>query len=241
MILKTKDYTIFSFREDNRAKIDQYHVKRLTQSIQERNLLELAPIIVNEKMEVIDGQHRLMAAKILGVDIYYQQMDLLAQDIIVMNVSKSWTLTDYLNFHCKHQNDEYIKLRAFMQEHGLSLKVALNIVVGERKSEYQEFKIGRFKFEDENIGKDLEVCWETINYIKKMNGYSIYTSTCRFWRALLSLVRHRDFEKSKWKVNLGRMIDHLAPKATGKDYKTMLQSIYNYRNSTKVNLLVDDI
>ena len=33
----------------------------------------MRPIVVNKKMEVMDGQHRLMAAKQLGVEIYYQE------------------------------------------------------------------------------------------------------------------------------------------------------------------------
>ncbi len=90
MIKKTKNYEMFTFREDNREKIDQSHVQRLVFSIEKRNLLELRPIIVNEKFEVIDGQHRLMAAKFLDVEIFYQQEKKLdAKDIITMNITNT--------------------------------------------------------------------------------------------------------------------------------------------------------
>lgn len=242
MIKKTKDYDIFTFREDNREKIDQAHVKRLAESIESRNLLELRPIIVNDKMEVIDGQHRLLAAKFLACEIYYQQEKKLdAADIIRMNITKPWTIDDYLNFHCQHQNDEYLKLKGFMQKHTLTLKVALNIAMGQAKSGYHDFKLGNFKFDEENLDIELDVCWDSINYIKKMNGFSPYTSSTRFWKSLLKLIRHPEFDEQKWRSNMQKMIDHFCPKARTEDYVNMVQTVYNWRNSSRINLMEDEI
>ncbi len=241
MINKTKDYDLFTFRDDNREKIDQAHVKRLSESIKSRNLLELRPIIVNDKMEVIDGQHRLLAAKLLGVDIFYQQENKLsASDIIRMNISKPWTMGDYLNFYCHHQNDEYIKLKNFMTKHNLILKVALNISMGGGKSEYYGFRMGEFKFDEENLDIELDVCWDTIHYIKKMNGFSPYTSSSRFWKALLKLVRHPEFDEQKWRSNMQKMIDHFCPKARTEDYIDLIQRVYNWHNTSRIKLMDDD-
>ncbi len=152
MIKKTKDYDLFRFREDNREAINQAHVKRLAESIKARNLLDLRPISVNSEYEVIDGQHRLLAAKSLGVEIYYQMQEgLKAEDIIIMNVSKSWAQADYLNYYCKNGYQEYIKLKDFTKHHNISLKVAINIMVGYSKTAAQEFKNGKFKF---RFGRD---------------------------------------------------------------------------------------
>jgi len=90
MIRKTTNYEIFTFREDNREKIDKKHLARLVESIKSRNLLELRPIMVNEKLEIVDGQHRLLAAKQLGYEIYYQKEENLdCADIVRMNLSKA--------------------------------------------------------------------------------------------------------------------------------------------------------
>jgi len=242
MIKKTKDYDLFTFRDDNREKIDQAHIKRLIESITSRNLLELRPIIVNEKMEVIDGQHRLLAAKHLQVEIYYQQEKKLdAADIVRMNISKPWTMGDYLNFYCHHQYDEYKKLSSFMKQHNLTLKVALTIALGQARLGFYEFRMGEFKFHEESLDIELDVCWDSINYIKKMNGFSPYTSSSRFWKALLKLIRHPEFDETKWRSNMQKMIDHFSPKARTEDYVNMIQTVYNWRNTSRINLMDDDI
>lgn len=239
---KTKDYDVFTFREDNRERIDQGHVKRLVESIKARNLLELRPITVNAKMEVIDGQHRLLAAKHLMIEIYYvQEKNLDAQDIIRMNLAKGWTMGDYLNFYVQHDYTEYKKLKAFMIKHTLSLKVALNICIGQGKSGFRQFKTGEFEFNEMIVGEEMTICWETILFIKKMNGFSPYTSSSRFWRALLIVTRHENFDVDRWHGNLQKMIGHFCAKATIGDYLHTMQHVHNWHNPNKISIPDDDL
>src|SRR5437868_13330592 len=99
MMDQTTDYEKFVFRKDNRAKICKEHVDRLIKSIKITNLLQWRPIEVNSAMEVLDGQHRLLAAKALGVPIYYKVIDnATPESIILMNVHKNWGMGDYLNY-----------------------------------------------------------------------------------------------------------------------------------------------
>jgi hypothetical protein len=53
-IYETYNYGIFNYRETNRD-LDHSRVKRIADNILEKGLL-FAPIIVNENMEVVDGQ-----------------------------------------------------------------------------------------------------------------------------------------------------------------------------------------
>ena len=242
MINKTKDYDIFVFRDDNRDKIDQSHVLKLRNSILSCNMLELKPILVNSNMEIIDGQHRLLAAKSLGVEVYYQiEDDLDSREIILLNLSKSWGAMDYLNYWVKNGNVEYIKLLNFMKAYDLSLRIALNICIGESKNGYKMFKDGEFKFTDEIEAETLEICWETIEYIKRMNGFSVYTSSSRFWKALIKLVTHHRFCENKWKENLKRMVERFTPKATTNDYCRLFMEVYNWKNAEKVNLVDPEV
>jgi hypothetical protein len=238
MIQKTKDYNMFIFRDDNREKIDQAHVQKLIESIKARNLLDLRPICVNEKMEVIDGQHRLLAAKALGLEIWYQQdKKLKCEDIVRMNISKPWTIGDYLNFYCQHQYKEYIKLKNFMKKHNLSLKVALNITLGQQHITFVQFKAGEFKFKEEELDDQIQICWESIDYIKKMNGFSPYTSSSRFWKALLRIIKHPEFDEMRWRLNMQKMIEHFVPKARTEDYISAMSNVYNYRATSKINFM----
>jgi len=65
----TKDLGMFSSIDGNRVP-NLIHVKRLTDSLRKYGM-KCNPILVNEKMQVIDGQHRLLAAKEIKCEIYF--------------------------------------------------------------------------------------------------------------------------------------------------------------------------
>ena len=67
-ILETKDYAMFKFFENNRKVIKVDH---LIESLKKENLLSVNPIICTKEMYIIDGQHRLTAAKKLGIPVFY--------------------------------------------------------------------------------------------------------------------------------------------------------------------------
>jgi ParB-like nuclease family protein len=237
MIQKTKNYGQFKFREDNREGVHKPHVERLKQSINAKNMLEWTPILVNKDMEIIDGQHRLMAAKELGVDIYYKiNEDMQANQMILLNISKSWTIGDYMNYYCKNDYKEYQKLKEFMHRNNISLKVAMNITVGSSLKDMQNFKLGNYVFKQDIFADSLDICWDTINYIKKMNGHSSYTLSVRFWKALIKLVRHESFSPDRWMGNLSRMHYRFGSKASVEDYLKLMMEVHNWRNEMKVIL-----
>jgi ParB-like nuclease family protein len=238
VIQKTKDYEIFKFREDNRDKIVKAHVKRLVESISSRDLLEMRPILVNGNMEIIDGQHRLLAAKELNLFIYYKiDENLINEDVILMNIAKAWGIGDYMNYYCKNSFDEYLKLKTFTKKNNLQLKVAINMTMGESKDFFMDFKHGKYIFNNANSTENLELCWDTIEYIKRMNGYSPYLTSARFWKALLKLIISCNFDYKKWKSNLEKMIERFGARATSDDYMRMMMEIYNWKNNNKINLL----
>jgi hypothetical protein len=240
MIKKTREYSMFKFRPDNRAKIDQGHVNRLIKSIEKRNLLEMKPIDVNSQMEIIDGQHRLLAARHLNLDVYYQvNKDLNCNDIIPLNVAKSWTTNDYFNYFVHQKYPEYLKLQDFMQRNNVTLKVALLILIGRKREPFLAFREGDFKLKYEGLEYKLDFCWETVNYINAINGPSAYTTSARFWQALTILVSHDGFDPVKWKKNLELKAFSICQKASGKDYLKMLLDVYNFQNREKIEIEMD--
>jgi ParB-like chromosome segregation protein Spo0J len=63
-VMETMDYNLFSKFNGNRD-VKILHVNRIAKSMTEQFLIK--PIDVNEKYEVIDGQHRLEACKETGL------------------------------------------------------------------------------------------------------------------------------------------------------------------------------
>lgn len=71
VVQSTTDYDQFNLFGANRD-INEAHVRRLKKSFEEQgNLTQVQPILVNERYDVVDGQHRLTAARELGVPIYF--------------------------------------------------------------------------------------------------------------------------------------------------------------------------
>ena len=68
-VYQTRDYSKFMRLEGNREVVSKRVVK-ITKSIQQNGYI-LNPIVVNEKMQVIDGQGRLEALKGLKMPIDY--------------------------------------------------------------------------------------------------------------------------------------------------------------------------
>lgn len=230
MAEKTRDYDKFIFRDDNRSQIDQAHVKKLINSIKSKNLLDLRPIDVNSDFEIIDGQHRLLAAKELGLEIYYNvKNDLKSEDIIRMNIAKPWTNKDYLNFYVKHDNEEYKKFQQFMLKNKIDFKIAYSILCGSGQQTTSIFREGKYIFDSTYLSTDIEYCWQTIDIIKKNNGvYPQFYIASKFWKALISLIRHPDFDINQWVKNCLKLTSNLCIKATQKEYLKCFLHIYNY-------------
>ncbi len=121
----TKDYNKFKYIKGNR-EILPYHVNALMNSISENNMLPYNPIIVNSKMEVIDGQHRLEAAKRLGFPIFYMESPIgTISDVAHLNsVVRRWTTSDYVDSYAKQGFKDYLVLKDFCEKTSLSPTIA---------------------------------------------------------------------------------------------------------------------
>ncbi len=146
-IFDTTDYDAFQLITANR-EVDKSHVAKLVESIKKENLLHLMPIKVNMQLEIIDGQHRLEAARILQVPIYYQMADELTEEHIrTLNAnSKNWAGSDYLNYWTVKGRPAYVELSRFMKHHPrIKLTSARYLVGANNPGPGAEFKDGRFK------------------------------------------------------------------------------------------------
>ena len=95
-ILETKDYSKFKVLDGNRAIRDR-RVDAIVQSITEVGYVT-SPILVNENMEVIDGQGRLAALERLNMPVeYIVQEGIGIEECRQMNIHQSnWTDYDYV-------------------------------------------------------------------------------------------------------------------------------------------------
>ena len=167
-IKATSDYQQFNLFKGNR-QIKEHHVRNLIQSIKENNLLSLRPIIVDTEWNVIDGQHRLEAAKHLETPIYYIQVrNENVMDIISLNqYQKNWKLEDYIQFHAERlQNENYIKIQETLSKYNIPLNVLfiyINLPIKKRKVR-KDFESGHFIWTtpDETIANNYSY-WKALH------------------------------------------------------------------------------
>lgn len=146
-IQQTNDYGIFKYIESNRT-ISKSHVQHLVQSFESNPaLIKTRPILVNEKMEIIDGQHRLQACMALRIPVYYtvaKGTDVEAAQL--MNaLQKGWTTLDYARSYAMSGKSEYKEFLRLQEEFPIAATILMVFCVGRNENRINtKFKRGEF-------------------------------------------------------------------------------------------------
>jgi hypothetical protein len=96
--------------EGNR-EVTARRAREVRTSIERIGLIPV-PIVVNEHLEVIDGQGRLEAISQLKLPVFYIIVPGLGlQDCVAMNVNTTpWRMIDYIKSYAETGNDNYKRL-----------------------------------------------------------------------------------------------------------------------------------
>ncbi len=238
-IQHTKDYSIFKKMDGNRH-LDKFHLKKLSAAIQSDNQLNVHPIIVNKEYYVIDGQHRLEAAKSLGLEIFYIQSNTVTDlHVIHGNVNqKSFEVDNYVDyFAIKEKNPVYIELKAMLKNTGLKPKALLTLILGMVSPNILEFlKTGKFQFPTkEDPKKILDFYFDFMAYVKdkRLNPTSMFTNH-NFTRALRWLFNTTGFDSSIFFKKLDMRWFDLKPQRAAEEWYTLLIGIYNFKNHNRI-------
>lgn len=142
-IQATTKYGMFKNLEGNRP-LNKGLLRVINESVRnDGNYLQYNPIIVNEKMEVIDGQHRLKVAEELEKTIYYIVADgfTLHQAQILNSRKREWRAIDFLNSYIVEGKRDYQEIYPFMEEYLLSLSIAVKLL----SKQYGQAPMNRFR------------------------------------------------------------------------------------------------
>lgn len=241
IINKTTDYTIFKRMDGNRG-IDQHHLKYLKKAIAEDNQLSIHPIIVNKDYSVIDGQHRLEAAKELGLEIYYIKSDTVSDNhLIQANVNqKSWELANFIECYAeKDKNPEYIKLKELLHATHLQPKALLTLLLGNVSLPILSFiKTGRFRFPTNENPLEIVDAFQTFMAFTKdrrIKPSGMFTNY-NFTRAFRWLYKTTGFDEGILLKKLEMKWFELKPQPSAFLYYELLLSIYNFKNTQKLEI-----
>lgn len=228
----TMDYSLFKPIAGNRIK-NELHLKRLRDSMEQNYLFTI--ITVNEKYEIIDGQHRFEIIKSLGLPLNYvickgyglDQVHILNQN------SKTWNSDDYLAGYVDMGKKDYIIYKQFREKYGFDHISCMGILNGfaiNTSGNMKSFHGGKFKIKDL---KKAELAAEKITILKDFYiGYKRRT----FVGAMMNLFSKPQFEFTEFIQKLKLQPSAITDCTSVSNYITLIEEIYNYRRREKVNL-----
>ncbi len=229
VIHKTSNYSLFNYIESNRT-VSKPHVQHLIRSMGENpQLMATRPILVNENMEIIDGQHRLQAAMTLRVPVYYTvAKGTNVESAQLMNaLQRGWSLTDYARSHALNTADPVKQktYRTFLQLHEeYSVPVTLLIAICEQKkrhSQNKSFKQGALTIKNEEVTR----AWlDMLVDFRDIVGRAIF-SRSTFQNAVFYIFQNEKYDHERMIQKLKEK--RLEPQLTRVDYMRKLEEIYN--------------
>ena len=233
-IHKTNDYEIFKKVACNRDK-NPKHLSNIKKLILKDNLLHLHPILVNEKMEVIDGQHRLEVAKELGLDIYYIQDKISYEHILNSNLlQKKASLNDVIKFYAlKDAIPSYKLLHECSLELNISPKALLSLLFGNASRSIVDFiKTGKFELPTnvELVQKLRKQYKNFINFAqeKKITPFFMLCSS-KFIIAFRNLILMPEFDEHIWLDRLSQRWFEITPQMNVQNWTRLLMDIYFWK------------
>lgn len=236
---QTTNYDLFHLLPENRP-VDPGHVRKLVAMITKTNLLKVKPLDVTTTMGVIDGQHRLAAARELGLPIYYKiSQQLSEQDITTLNVAqKNWTGADYLHYWTVKGNPDYRAMTDFMKRHPrLSFSNAKLMLTESIRAGNEEFRKGQWKAGNADNAEQVAVLVERV--IAEVPSYKNPTHSGFVAALFHCVVNVRGFDPKEFMRTVLLQPRALVPGASHKQFMETFDAIYNFRKTEAHRLKFD--
>lgn len=227
-VKSTMDYDQFHFLSNNREP-NRGHVEALKKAFEEYgNLTQTQPVLVNERMQIIDGQHRFLACQEIGAPIFYSMVPGLGiQEARKMNIlHRGWNTDDYAKSYADGGNLHYQKYLELKEEYGYSHSVMLQFSVSRRDKRgiFAEFREGDFEIQDEEAVRNR---LDMLKAVESIVGQSLASDKV-FATAFLKLSVVDGFKLDRMLKKLIERRDFMRRFTSQEDAMRQLEEAYNH-------------
>lgn len=243
----TKEYDKFNFIGFNRDP-DDSHVKELQSSMEQFGFLN--PVTVTTDWKVIDGQHRILAAKNLDLPVPYHMVEMgddkIPHAIGVLNTtSKKWRLEDFKNLYVALGNNDYRRFADFIEKHSLSVRDGIVLasdrpqynILGKEGSLTEAFRKGGYKFSnnkrkeiDEKYGQQIE----EIRFAHE--DFADFRDSERFTHAVVCLILHPHYDHGRMMAQMEKFgARFLSRRISAEEYLEDLYTLYDHNHRDPIN------
>lgn len=189
ILYRESDYEKFDHIPGNRAT-SKGTIKNIASSMRMFGFLEHQAILVyekDEKLVIIDGQHRFAAAQIVKLPILFRILDEEdARLFIPLNANQNnWTNANYLEYFKYMGKSNYIKLDRFKRDNRYGLTDSMCLLTNKRLQSTMDmvrFREGNFKI------KSHQKAIEMVSMICDFQGIVNKYNKCYFMRAMITLI-----------------------------------------------------
>ena len=234
---ESKQYDLLTKLLGNRV-VAPKNVENKKKLLEKNGFKSTNPVIINQKGQMIDGQHRRLAAEELNmpfkftIDVAVKAEESLQATIELNNSGKPWVTLDYINAYAENGNEEYEKLLALCEELDLNMSKTLILYLGAKaNNEFQKsIAKGVFKFDENkaqlarNRKKELDLLSDLVT-----QRYKKLVESQPFYCAYLELSRKENFKFKVLKEQFDKM------RYTVLDRKNLMETLietYNMQRRT---------
>lgn len=232
----SKNYAAF-LPNDEQRYIHPPHVKHLVQRMSDYGFLPSKPIQCfkrGAKFILIDGHHRLAAAKQLGIPFFYVlEPESNTQTMAAVNSTvKTWVLADYVRMYALRGNADYQNLTRYA-ESGIPVMMAASMLHGHAAlsgNANELIKSGTFKI------KETTSINRVYGMIQKFGEINPVVKHRAFIGALSDCLLTPEFDFERFERRFEES-PNMIQKASNKDLQLLqLEELYNFRSREKVPL-----
>lgn len=232
----TSNYDQFQIMEANREQ-SRGHIEALKAAFEEMgNLTRVQPILVNDQMQIIDGQHRFTACKELDQPIYYTMVaGLGVRDARQMNIlHRTWNLEDYARSYAVGGDANYQRYLQLIEEHEFSHSVTLHYSKGvQGKGAFKEFRQGNYTLTPEEVRRATERL-DKLSEIVELNPIARANQFALAY--LQAITNNPEFDHARFMARLERSPHLLTRQAGVPEYLRVIEDIYNHNMSAENRL-----
>ena len=235
----TKNLDQFKILKGNREIVKSWVLK--LKGLIEKNDLQV-PILVDENMYILDGQHRVEAYKLLNYPVLYIiKHGWTLEDVREINSNqKSWKHFDVVKSYSENNYSDYTTLKWFVECYGFAVIPSIAMLNGKYYTSSKiltEFKQGHFKIDNLEWGKKQA---ERLLWLK---DYTEHYKKRTFISAMLACFKAEKEENSfKWRTFQSQLKNNsmaLKNQGSRNGFIINIEQIYNKRLSTDNKIRLD--
>jgi hypothetical protein len=250
----------FSFLEGNR-NIDEFKVAKLAAEIKQHGLI--MPIMVNSKLEVIDGQHRLSACRKIGMPVqYFVRDNATVETAANVNIAGSnWRQIDWIKKHAFNGNEDYVDLLDWIHlckshnlNEGSAIFLAQNTATTTKYAMYED-GVARVRTQKKSpnakqlysMGSDIRlgmwtfgdrlVAQELLQSVLMFQGFKFYNKKS-FVVAIIRVSRISQFDINNLHKQALKRSKYFTHQSSSDDFLRMFEDVYNYGRPQKNRLAI---